>query len=218
MTCPNCQNICGDTDRFCFRCGTPLTAEKAPRKGSHLAPMLILAALSLLGIVLFFLIPMDAAVSAEPWFTVEDGTLYFDESLYTGPGELTVPDTVGGETVRSIGAHCFEDCAGLTTVILPDTVTAIGDAAFAGCVSLRDIHIPEGVTTIGAEAFLSCTALEAVTVPSTVESIGKDAFDGCGKLDFIFYNGIHSHWKKLYSTYIGPNTQVFCTDGSFLQR
>lgn len=218
MTCPNCQNTCGETDRFCFRCGASLTAEKPPKKGTHLVPILILIAISVLGIALFFLIPMDTAESATPWFTVEDGVLYFDESRYYGPAELTVPSVVDGQTVREISAHCFEDCIFLTTVILPDTLESIGDAAFAGCISLRGISIPEGVTHIGAEAFLSCSALEAVTVPSTAESIGEDAFGGCGKLKFVFYNGIHSHWKKLYSAYIGPATQVFCTDGAFLQR
>lgn len=218
MICPNCQNTCGETDRFCFRCGTPLSKQKPAKKGSHAAPLLILIALSVLGIALFFIMPMGSSESDTPWFTIEDGYLYFDESRYIGNGELTVPSVVNGETVLHIGDHCFEASLGLTAVILPDTVQTIGDAAFSNCVSLRGIYIPEGVTDIGSEAFLYCTSLEAVSIPSTAKIIGEDAFGGCSKLSYIFYNGIHSHWEDLYSTYISPSTQVFCTDGTFLQR
>lgn len=223
MICPKCNNECSEHDFFCFRCGTPLKSQDAPKKGSHWAPLLVLCILSAVGIALFFLIPMAPVAPAvpasdTPWFTVVDGYLYYDESLYTGDRELTVPSEVDGQTVAHIGEGCFKDSLILTTVILPDTVQTIGSSAFSGCVSLRGIHIPEGVTIIGKDAFLNCTMLEAISIPSTVQLIEDSAFEGCGKLFYIFFNGPHAGWEFLYSGYITPYTQVSCTDGLFLHR
>ena len=44
---------------------------------------------------------------------------------------VTVPDSV-----TTIGAHAFENCAGLVEVRMPDSVTSIGDKAFDGCPDL----------------------------------------------------------------------------------
>ena len=55
MYCPNCHTLCDDTDRFCYECGAMLQQKPAePKKGSLWVPLLILIALSLSGLVLFF--------------------------------------------------------------------------------------------------------------------------------------------------------------------
>ncbi len=218
MTCPNCQNICGEADGFCFRCGTPLLDE-ASKRGTHRVPILILILLSIIGIVLFFAIPLGSPISSSetPWFVIQDGELFFNASLYSGSNELVVPETVNGQTVTAIGQAAFAGCPQLTTVILPDSVQTIGALAFAECTSLRGIYLPEGVAAIGPQAFSDCSALEAIGIPSTAESIGSNAFEDCAKLFYIFYNGEFLQWKALYSGYITPYTQVSCTDGVYLQ-
>lgn len=217
MICPNCQNNCGETDLFCFRCGAALAASQSPKRGSHRAPIAILMALSILGIILFFAIPMAETIGETPWFRVANGTLYFDSSKYSGGSELTVPEVVDGQTVTAIGRQAFEDCTALTTVILPDTILSIDYAAFSGCTSLRGIFIPAGVTTIGDHAFADCVKLEAITIPASVDSIGDGAFDGCEKLRHIFFVGEFIRWQTLYSGHISPETYVYCADGTYLQ-
>ena len=205
----------------------PASAAPPPvKQGTHWIPLVIMALLCVLGLSLFFALPYSSASeepaaasqSETPWFVNEDGTLYFLEHLYDGSEELTVPDTVDGMPVTAIGDHCFSNCSSLTTVILPDGITTIGEEAFFGCTSMRGIFLPEGVTQIGENAFLRCSALEAICIPSTVEAIGEGAFDGCINLAYILYNGIHSHWKALYGDYITLETQVYCTDGTFVHR
>lgn len=218
MICPNCKTLCEDYDRFCYHCGAPLSQTPPEKKGSHKIPVLLLTLLSALGIVLFFLIPMGNVPSDTPWFTVQDGTLFFDESLYTGGSELTVPEKVNGQTVTAISDHCFEGNLYLTTVILPDTIEVIGDYAFSGCTGMRGIFLPEGIAEIGSEAFASCSSLEAITVPSSVVSIGSGAFSGCSKLSHIFYTGTFTRWRSLYSSHINLYTHVYCTDGTYLHR
>ena len=37
-------------------------------------------------------------------------------------GAMTIPSTLGGKTVTSIGDNAFEDCSGLTSVTIPQYV------------------------------------------------------------------------------------------------
>lgn len=216
MNCPNCQNPCGENDRFCMFCGAALTQSEKCKKGTHLIPVGILTVLAIVGIVLFFLFPMQP--NETPWFTVENGVLYFDESLYMGSSEITVPETVAGQTVRHISDRCFADLPWLTTVIVPDTVRSVGNQSFVNCISLRGIYLPEGLTDIGANAFYGCAAMEAINIPSTISSIGSDAFTGCEKLYYVFFNNDYALWQSLYSTHINIHTHIYCLDGSFLHR
>lgn len=199
------------------------------KKGSHLVPILIMTGLVIVGLILFVMTggqsggntaqsPTEttAPVSETPWFTNEDGTLYFDASLYTGPEELVIPETVDGQAVTCISKDCFAGNEFITTVILPDTLVEIGDGAFANCKLMRGIFIPEGVKRIGAGAFRDCVKLEAVCIPASTDVIGYSAFRGCLKLKYILYSGKYEDWNTLYSSHIANGTQVYCTDGTFL--
>lgn len=225
MFCPNCNYSCGENHRFCIRCGTDLHPEAgdivipAPKKGSHWVPVLILMLLSALGMLLFFTTrrPAPAVQSDTPWFSVHDGELYFDESLYTGGSELTVPGEISGEPVLYLSDGCFASCDEVTTVHLPDTLEYIGPYAFADCVSLRGLYIPDSVWYIGGYAFAGCTALEAISIPGGTEYIEAGAFEDCNKLFYIFYPGSIDDWTLLYSDFINPYTAVYCEDGSFYQ-
>lgn len=214
MTCPNCGAPCQETDHFCGNCGAVLSQ---PKKGSHLAPILILAVLSLIGIVLYFAIPMQAA-SDIPWFDVtQDGSLIFHQSSYDGSGELTVPEQVGSKTVYHLGDACFAGCRDLTAVELPDTLQSIGGRAFENCTALRGIRLPESVTVIGSNAFSGCTALEAITIPASVTHIDPTAFDDCDTLTHVFFDGTYGQWKLLAGNQVAPNANIYCTDGNYCQ-
>lgn len=73
-------------------------------------------------------------------------------------GYVTVPDTLGGRPVTSIGSTSFYECKLITDVEFPPTVTNIGSA------------------------FLRCTALTNVVIPSSVREIDSNPFDGCSSL------------------------------------
>lgn len=68
------------------------------------------------------------------------------------------------DTVTEIGYFQFENCAGLTNVVIPDSVTSIGNYAFRDCTALQSIHIPKSVTHIGINAFNGCSGLKSITV------------------------------------------------------
>ena len=100
-------------------------------------------------------------------------------------GAITIPSTLGGYPVTSIGEQAFSHCYGLTSVTIPSSVTSIGGGAFLVCNSLTSVTIPSSVTSIGERAFQYCTSLTSVTIPSSVTSIGYWAFYSCDSLTSV---------------------------------
>ena len=84
--------------------------------------------------------------------------------------------------VTSIAPNAFRDCAGVTSVTLPETVKSIGEQAFMGCTALAQIEFAEGLENIGMGAFVNCNNLTALRLPSTLKSIGDNAFRDCNKV------------------------------------
>ena len=100
-------------------------------------------------------------------------------------GDITVPDTLGGYNVASLGVMAFGGCEKLTGVTLPDTLLRIEAHAFYSCTSLESITIPGTVATIGVEAFNGCESLKSATLEWGVEEIGDSAFAFCEALESV---------------------------------
>ena len=104
-------------------------------------------------------------------------------------GDITIPEqvTYNGRTltVTSIGKLAFGDCAGLTSVSIPNSVTSIDISAFGGCTGLTSVIIPNSVTSIDNSAFDGCSGLTSVSIPNSVTFIGDYAFQGCSGLKEI---------------------------------
>ena len=97
-------------------------------------------------------------------------------------GAITIPASIGNNSVTDIGKAAFSGCSGLTGVTIPDSVTSIGAFAFRGCSGLTGVTIPDSVTSIWASAFSGCSGLTSVTIPAGVTSIGYGAFSRCSGL------------------------------------
>jgi probable HAF family extracellular repeat protein len=144
-------------------------------------------------------------------YTTTNGTITI--TGYTGPGgDVTMPDTICGLPVTSIGDGAFANCTNLTSVTIPDSVTSIGQYAFCGCSSLASVTIPDSVTlidgwtfdgcssltsvmipdsvtNIGLGDFVNCTSLRHITIPNSVTSIDNAAFNGCTNLAAVYFQG-----------------------------
>ncbi len=118
------------------------------------------------------------------------GTYSPDWSGYTMPtGALTIPSSIDGYPVTSIGECAFFYCTSLTSVTIPNSVTSIGDYAFNGCISITSLTIGNSVNTIGKSAFRDCTGLTSLTIGSSITSIGSDIFKGCKNIAEIHAMG-----------------------------
>jgi len=109
---------------------------------------------------------------------------------YSGPGgAVTIPTSINGLMVTSIGWEAFYNHSGLTSVMIPNSVTSIGADAFFGCTKLTNVTISNGVTSIGESAFAGCTNLTSVKIPASVTNIGEYAFGQCTGLTGVYFQG-----------------------------
>ncbi len=111
---------------------------------------------------------------------LDEGITYIQDSIFqncTGLTEVMMPSSL-----RTIGHGAFQGCTSLAEITIPDGVTTIEDRCFMGCANLREITIPDSVTTIGWNAFQGCTSLAEITIPDSVTTIESGAFQDCTSL------------------------------------
>ena len=108
-------------------------------------------------LVVLMLMTTSSAMAQEPKFEVIDGFRYLLDSDtktatlvpkkdgdYSGD-IIIIPENVKGNdgveyVVTSLGASCFEDCSGLTSITIPSSVTSLGDCCFYGCKNLEIVY------------------------------------------------------------------------------
>lgn len=134
-------------------------------------------------------------------------------------GDIVIPAQIEGCPVTQIGSWAFDNCIGITGVVIPDSVTTIGDSAFRNCTGLTSVTIPDSVTSLGQGAFADCTGLTAVTIGSGITTLGTylfddctglvdvaipvsvtyidGAFSGCYNLKRVYYAGTREQWDNI---------------------
>ncbi|MEE0913777.1 MAG: leucine-rich repeat protein [Ruminococcus sp.] len=166
--------------------------------------------------------PTTVPASEYEYTVLEDGTA--EVTGYTGNDTvLTIPSSIDGYAVSSIGSKAFYQNTDITAVTVSDGITSIGDSAFSGCSSLADITVADSVTALGYSAFegtaitelpklsdsiryysgslfKSCTKLESITIPENITSIGASAFSSCtGLTKITFSDNITTLYEGAFS-------------------
>ena len=147
-------------------------------------------------------------------------------------GTVTIPAQWNGLPVTSIHSYAFDNCSGVTKIILPDSIKTIESFAFFSC-GMLEISIPASVSTIGASAFYGCKALkklplpeglktisrqmfaysgvQAVYIPASVTSIeayaSHDNSDAKTPLKAVFYGGTETQWETLKKSIAAEGNQ-----------
>ena len=123
-------------------------------------------------LVVLMLMTTSSAMAQEAKFEVIDGYRYLlDSDTKTAAlvpqkdgdysGDIIIPEKVKGNdgveyVVTSLGASCFKDCSGLTSITIPSSVTSLGESCFWVCSGLTSITIPSSVTSLGNYCFNHC--------------------------------------------------------------
>ena len=100
----------------------------------------------------------DVRRSGNYRYTVENGEVTIVE--YTGSGaNVTIPDSINGMPVVTIGMEAFGNRPTLKSVTIPDSVIRINSFAFSKCEALESVTLGEGVLEIGTSVFNHCSKL-----------------------------------------------------------
>ena len=101
---------------------------------------------------------------------------------------ISLPDSVDGTVISSIGDAVFARRTDLVSIRLPGQLRHIGRHAFFNCSSLSMVVFPETLTDIGESAFFRCARLETATLPPRVNQIGPFAFARCERLREVTFS------------------------------
>lgn len=82
-------------------------------------------------------------------------------------------------------------------VVVDAGITDTGAAAFRDFSVLEYAEVSEGVSTIGAETFRHCPNLRAVSLPASLKTVMHNAFGDCPELKRIYFGGSEEQWKKI---------------------
>lgn len=106
-----------------------------------------------------------------------------DGVLVAYNGVLTELDLTERTDITAIGDSAFAGNHGMETVLLADTVTSIGAHAFEDCAALRNVE-GSGVIAVGEAAFRNAAIWWLTSAP--LETIGEAAFENCTQLVELF--------------------------------
>ena len=127
---------------------------------------------------------------------LNDGTVEISEYIGSDK-EITIPDTIDGKKVTSIGNCVFEHCIGLESITIPENITNIENMAFDYCKNLESINVDvnnniyssiDGVLFNKEQdkiIFFPYNKSDSYEIPDSVTSIGDCAFYGCYNLTNI---------------------------------
>src|SRR5258708_23541 len=113
------------------------------------------------------LLALPAVVQAQFNYTTNNGAITI--TGFTGPGgDVTIPDTINGLPVTSIGGSAFDHCTSLTTVTIPNSVTSILDYAFYSCASLTRVYFQGNAPSyVGPSVFYNDANATVYYLPGT---------------------------------------------------
>jgi len=139
------------------------------------------------------------------------------------PSDVTIPSTIGGVAVTTIGTSAFEN-NNLTCITFPSSVTTIGGSAFRNN-NITSLIIPSSVTSVGGFAFSGNVFTKGVIWNANISSVGNAVYGPFEKsyVEFItFGQNVTKIPSKLFQSanlgfthYVVPNNITIIGSSAF---
>lgn len=128
--------------------------------------------------------------------------------------------------LNEIKTQSFLDCVNLADVNIMDApLSTLTESCFEGCASLQSIVLPQNIAVLEKNCFSRCTKLNSVTFQSTLTTIGEGCFKNCGLTIADLHmcvniasieDSVFSQNEKLTKIILPPNLKTFSFE-SFAQ-
>ncbi len=146
-----------------------------------------------------FNITSSAATSGYYTYSVSNGEATITDCKTSISGNVIIPSTIGGYSVKGIESFAFRLCDEITSITIPDSIKSIGNYAFEGCESLTKVNI----TDLGAwcniefadyysnpleyanELYINDVLITDIIIPDSVTKIGDFVFYSCESIESI---------------------------------
>jgi hypothetical protein len=153
-------------------------------------------------VFLFATLLLPLAVQAQYIYTTNNGAITITGYIGAG-GTVTLPNTINGYPVTSIGDNAFEYNNNLTNLIVGTNVLSLGRNTFAFATNLASVIIPNSVTNIVGGTFYTCTNLVSITLGSSIRNVGDSAFANDASLVGLYFEGNAPTFVSLTSVFYG---------------
>jgi hypothetical protein len=151
-------------------------------------------------IFLFAALLLPLSAQAQYTYTTNSGAITI--TGYSGPGgTVTIPDTINGYPVTSIGDAAFQYNNNLTNLIVGTNVLNLGRNTFAYNTNLASVIIPNSVTNIVGGTFYNCTNLVSITLGNGVLNVGDSSFAFDASLIGLYFQGNAPTFVSLTSVF-----------------
>ncbi len=126
-------------------------------------------------LLLLLLLAVPAAMPAQTytnnygiWTFANNGDHTITITGFAGAGgAVVIPGTINSLPISSIGSGAFNECASLTSVIIPNGVTSIGSYAFSLCISLNQVCFQGNAPSADSTVFSGDNQATACYLPGT---------------------------------------------------
>ena len=177
----------------------PVNPPPKRQKKHHpvLIPVLIMAALFVMGIAAWWAMPYASGFPDTPTEATQPG----NKKPPLPSDKRNNKSDASKETYPATDERCFRIKDGVVRfmpdrydgnpiLVIPSEidgqiVTGIADSSFAGLEDVTTLILPDTLESIGKYAFENCPKLRGVYIPDSVTSIGESAFAGCIDLESV---------------------------------
>lgn len=141
--------------------------------------------------------------------------LNFDGESYSVIGigtctdeDIVIPSKYEGKPVTEIGEEAFYCVDTMKSIKIPNTVTYIASYAFEDCTGLTELILPDSVTAVGAQAFWY-SGIQSLTIGSGVEDLHSSAVLCCESLTEIVVSESNEHYKSVDGNLYSKDGKTF---------